>query len=373
MKRAIVLILTLLMVFASLSVYASELNDKMSELEKIQKQLEQTENKLKQVKQQEKTVLEELKDIEDDLVEAQSELETLESMLTQVKKDIVVVEKDLVIAEGNVSTRNELLGRRVRAIQENGTVSYLEVLLSSTSFSDFVNRYELLQQIIRSDVVILEQVREEKALIEEKKALLLAKRTEVARLTRDAEVQKRRIEERASSREQKLEELQNDKIAYEKALDDLEKTSKQLEKTIRDLQAKNKGNAPATGSYIWPVNGRVTSPFGNRYHPILKTWKLHTGIDIGASSGTPVKAANSGIVISAGWMGSYGYTVIIDHGGGISTLYAHHSSLLVKSGDSVLRGDVIARVGSTGLSTGPHLHFEVRVKGVPNDPMKWLP
>ena len=122
----------------------------------------------------------------------------------------------------------------------------------------------------------------------------------------------------------------------------------------------------------WPVKGRITSPFGYRIHPILKTKNLHTGLDIAASTGTPVVAANTGTVIKAGWNNSYGNLLMIDHGGGIVTLYAHNSSLLAKVGDVVSKGQTVAKIGSTGMSTGPHLHFEVRVNGQYKNPMDWL-
>ena len=122
----------------------------------------------------------------------------------------------------------------------------------------------------------------------------------------------------------------------------------------------------------WPVQGRITSPFGYRIHPILKTKELHTGIDIAATSGTTVVAANGGTVIKSGWNNSYGNLLMIDHGGGIVTLYAHNSSLLVRVGDVVSKGQAVSKVGSTGMSTGPHLHFEVRVNGQYKNPMDWL-
>ncbi|MCX6372704.1 MAG: M23 family metallopeptidase [Actinobacteria bacterium] len=123
---------------------------------------------------------------------------------------------------------------------------------------------------------------------------------------------------------------------------------------------------------MWPVNASVGSPFGWRIHPILGYRKFHTGIDLGVAYGTPIHAADSGTVIYATWMGGYGNVIIIDHGRGISTLYAHQSSLAVGTGTRVVRGQVIGYVGSTGFSTGPHLHFEVRVNGNPVDPMGYL-
>jgi murein DD-endopeptidase MepM/ murein hydrolase activator NlpD len=153
--------------------------------------------------------------------------------------------------------------------------------------------------------------------------------------------------------------------------DKLLQESKELEKKILALQSNGKYTQGKIG---WPVpsSTRITSPYGYRIHPILKTKKLHTGIDIGAKSGSAVLAGNAGKVIFAGYYGGYGYTVIIDHGGKISTLYAHNSKLLVKEGDEVKRGQDIAKIGSTGLSTGPHLHFEVRENGQHKNPMNYL-
>ena len=123
---------------------------------------------------------------------------------------------------------------------------------------------------------------------------------------------------------------------------------------------------------IWPADGPITSYYGYRTHPIHGVRKLHTGLDIGAGHGQTVVAAADGTVIMSDWYGGYGQTVVIDHGGGISTLYAHNSALLVSVGQTVSQGQAIARVGSTGVSTGPHCHFEVRVNGVPEDPLGWL-
>ncbi|MBE3035267.1 MAG: M23 family metallopeptidase [Actinobacteria bacterium] len=132
------------------------------------------------------------------------------------------------------------------------------------------------------------------------------------------------------------------------------------------------GSGVGTGDMMWPVNGPIMSPFGYRIHPILGYRKLHTGIDFGVGYGTPIHASDSGTVIYATWMSGYGNVIIIDHGRGISTLYAHQSSLAVGNGARVSRGQVVGYVGSTGFSTGPHLHFEVRVNGNPVDPMGYL-
>lgn len=161
-----------------------------------------------------------------------------------------------------------------------------------------------------------------------------------------------------------------------------EAAEEELSEFIRAEEAKLAPPAPTGGTsssgvsnsgFQWPINARVSSEFGYRIHPIYRTRRLHAGIDLGAGSGTPIRAAADGTVLSAGWRGGYGNAVVISHGGGISTLYAHQSSIAVSAGTRVPRGQVIGYVGSTGQSTGPHLHFEVRVNGSPTNPRAYLP
>ena len=159
----------------------------------------------------------------------------------------------------------------------------------------------------------------------------------------------------------------------ERAYRELIETSKQIETMIRRIQSGEKNIGGSTGTMVWPAEGEITSPFGWRVHPIFGTQRLHTGIDIGADYGDATRAADGGVVIHSDWMGGYGNAVIIDHGNGISTLYAHNSQLLVSEGQTVAKGQTVARVGSTGYSTGPHLHFEVRQNGTPVNPSNFLP
>jgi murein DD-endopeptidase MepM/ murein hydrolase activator NlpD len=168
-----------------------------------------------------------------------------------------------------------------------------------------------------------------------------------------------------------LAEAEKDKASWERKEDSLLAESDRLAADLRAL-GERAGAVVGTGQFVWPVNGRVSSPFGYRIHPIFHVRKMHTGIDLSAGMGTPIKAADSGTVVQAGWRGGYGKCVVISHGNGVATLYAHQSVISVSVGDTVERGQAIGNVGSTGYSTGAHLHFEVRVDGSPVDPMRYL-
>lgn len=198
--------------------------------------------------------------------------------------------------------------------------------------------------------------------------------------------QKSDYQAQAQSQSELIQRLSSDRLALEAAQNQLEKDSKNLEGLIQQKVAEAKAREAAqaktnsrrnilikgTGLFAFPSNAPTSSPFGWRVHPILGYRRFHAGLDFAASYGSTIRAADSGTVIFAGWYGGYGRTVIINHGGGITTLYGHASELYVSEGQTVQRGQAIASVGSTGLSTGPHLHFEVRRNGTPVNPADYL-
>jgi murein DD-endopeptidase MepM/ murein hydrolase activator NlpD len=377
--RVLAALLVATMLVLTGTVFATdELEEKYDELQRLQEQIRETESRLGSVRRQERGVLEELSVLEQRLEQAQRELARLEKELKATENQISETTRALAEAEAELERQVEILGNRLRALYENGTVTYLDVLLSATDFSDFLNRADLMQDIISQDVVLLESIQQKREEIAQKKAELEEQRERLLTLQQQAEAKKAQIEADAAQREQLLEKIQAEKDVYEAALDELERTSRKLEEMIRRLQQERSGEAlvsPGKGAMQWPTGPtrRISSPFGMRHHPILGTNRMHSGLDIVAPHGQAVYAAAPGTVLFSGPQGGYGNTVIIDHGGGISTLYGHNSALLVKAGDTVIRGQTIARVGSTGLSTGPHVHFEVRVNGSPVNPMDWLP
>ncbi|MCC5912373.1 MAG: peptidoglycan DD-metalloendopeptidase family protein [Clostridiaceae bacterium] len=279
--------------------------------------------------------------------------------------------EELIEAEENIDSKQDLLGLRLNTMYKNGTIGYLEVLLSSSDFTELLTNLDMVKKIVDHDVELLKYLEEQKILIEEKKMQLENQQRQLINLKNNSEQKQEKLVVSRGQQRRLQQELQNDKVELAKQLDQLEREAKALEDQLRKLQSD--------GEYIggemdWPVPGRtrISSPYGNRIHPILRTQRFHSGIDIPAPTGTTIVAAAQGKVISAGNLGGYGRTIILDHGGGITTLYAHNNRLVVSVGDEVSRGQKIAEAGSTGQSTGPHLHFEVRKNGKVEDPVPWV-
>ncbi|MBQ3336754.1 MAG: peptidoglycan DD-metalloendopeptidase family protein [Selenomonadaceae bacterium] len=340
-----------------------------------------------------------------DAAEATALYEERQAALDETLYRINENETKLVEATNELNARHGVLENRVRDIYINGQISYLDVLFGAKDFGDFLTRMDLLKRVMIRDSELVSEV--------------LAYQTEIKEVGKQLEADKRIQEELADkaakamevkqekvAKQQALIDLmENDKEVYDRQYDEMMASSAQVERLIhakeeemrraaeaarrqaqQEARAAQAGNVVEIGedggggyvmpSYgggmIWPISGPITSEFGWRTHPIFGSARFHSGIDIGGDYGLPIHAAASGVVIESGWIGGYGNTIMIEHGSGIVTLYGHNESLAVSVGQQVNQGDVIAYCGSTGNSTGPHCHFEVRVGGEPVSPWDYL-
>lgn len=366
------LLLAVLMTFTVLwPGWASELDDRQRELDEINRQIEQRRAQLAESERQEKSVLQQLSLIDRDIELTQDELKNINGNLVLLGTRIETAQKDLQKAQTDLDDRTQILDKRLRDIYTEGSVSYLDVLFRATSLNDFLTRFDLMQRIAEQDITLMKQITAMRDQIAQNKKDLENKQAQLRALQDQTRDKQSYLAARSNERKQVLSQIETQQEAYRRALDEEEAYSRQLIQIIQQLQSPDTP-AQGTGVLIWPVKGAITSPFGNRYHPIVNEYRQHTGMDIAASMGASIKAADGGTVIFSGWNDGYGKMTIIDHGEGMSTLYAHQSEQLVSQGARVVQGQVIGKVGSTGWSTGPHLHLEVRINGTPTNPADYL-
>ena len=327
-----------------------------------------------------------LQDATDARDAAVDQLAAVRAHLADVNKTLKTKTDQLAKAELDLQLHQNWLSDRVVSIYKSGgQAAFLVAFLEPEGLTQLAGRVNLLSAILAEDNRAVDQINAlQKTVGEQKQALELqqAELTDLEQVQKSATIQLKdlatqrqndmnHLQSARSAKEKIAKQADTDKAAWTKQEDQMLAESDQITAMLKKISAP--GTVPhGNGVLGWPVNGAVTSPFGMRLHPIFHVWKMHTGVDLHASMGTPIKAAAAGTVVFAGWKGGYGQAVIISHGNGLATLYAHQSELLVNVGDKVKRGEVIGKVGSTGYATGPHLHFEVRVNGTPVDPMGYL-
>ncbi|WP_378950461.1 murein hydrolase activator EnvC family protein [Pelosinus sp. sgz500959] len=352
-------------------VLASELGEQQQQ---VQQQMQEQKEKTAAAQQKVDSVSEQLRKVQTELETAQGDYKSVQNKLSateeQIKKNTVI----LAATEKKLSERSLILNTRIRDIYQNGQLSYLDVLLGANDFGDFTTRVDILKRIINKDLELILKVKAERELVLQTKSELDRDRASILVLKQTIDEKKKVIEASKKERERVLDAAVSEKNASEQAYQELAEASQRIEQMIRNRQSSKQGGPTgSTGSMMWPTEvTEITSPFGWRSHPVFGSQRFHSGIDIGAEYGDTVRAADGGVVIFADWMGGYGKAVIIEHGNGISTLYGHNSELLVSEGQRVRKGEPISRVGSTGYSTGPHLHFEVRQGGSPVNPLSYL-
>ena len=375
MKRflRILIIVTLLISTLGVSTFAAELLDLQEQQTQVQANQDMATSQLQAVQEELTENLQQIQELNTNITQYETEINDYNTQIVTLQDDITKTEEELKKAEDNYNSQKKLLDDRLITMYQAGTTEYLDVVLSSKTITEFLSNYYLLSILADSNVDFLDTIEEQKQIIEDEKKKL--------------EEQKKQIDTAKEEKEKASIILQNTKVMNTSQLTDQEKQIQseidayqaqlnQLEAEIQEITADSIIINPnyIGGEMLWPVPGytKLSSTFKMRVHPITGVYKLHSGINIPAPTGTNFLAANDGVVVKAGYNTAYGNMVMIDHGGGVSTLYAHGSEILVQVGQVVKRGESILKVGSTGYSTGPHAHFEVRINGTPVDPLPYV-
>ncbi len=385
MNKKIITMLIIIVALISFSIIAfceenNQENEKslMEQSTELHDKITDTNTKLEYVESELTSSLKQVQELDDTIREYQSKSDELNSQIQQMQQDLEKRQQQIDEVQEKYNKKQSVLKKRTVALYESGETSYIDVLLKSNSILDFLSNYYMLEQLIEFDNNLLEELSNEQEQLEqektkqenEQKELKTAQinMTKMQILVQNNKVVQQNYISKLSQEEQ---ELQKQIEQYKNEQDEIDKKIRETIEWSGNLQITNMG-----GQMIWPVGVAgtyITSSFGYRLHPIQGIYKYHSGIDIGnAGYGAPVLAAADGVVIYAGVMSGYGNCVMINHGDGIVTLYGHGQTILTELGKEVKKGDVIMAVGSTGNSTGPHLHFEVRLNGKAVAPLPYI-
>ena len=353
-RKGILFLLCLLLLLPALHQDIAFGNDEVQntndELNKIEDELKAIDKERSNKTYEQNKVLRNIRDLETNVKKLESEMTRLGDEVAATETKIYETEEKLKVAEEGISIKKDLLNSRLRVMYKTGKVGYLEVLLGASDFSDLMTRVDMLQKVYTHDMNLIDYMSEQKDLVVERKTQLEQYKDERQVQMNELNGKKRLLEGDMSQLEGAKVALSKDLKALEAKEDELEEDARKLTEILKQLTLKE---TYVGGEMIWPTPGytRVSSPFGYRIHPIYKTRKLHTGIDIAIPTGGGIVAAQSGTVIYADWYGGYGKCIMIDHGGGIVTLYAHNSKIKVKVGQQVTVGESISEAGATGNVT----------------------
>ncbi|XOQ53200.1 MAG: Murein DD-endopeptidase MepM and murein hydrolase activator NlpD, containing LysM domain [Succiniclasticum sp.] len=357
-----------------MTAYASAIDDKRQELENAQQKAGQARERARKAGATVEVAKNRLGEVMAQLHQVQTEINALQKKANALQAAIDKNKAVLAKKKAEMAERMKIYKARLRDIYEHGQINYLDVLLGAKDFGDFASRMYLLQKIIRSDLSLVEAVQREAAEIEARQKELDTQMEDIKKDRAALEEKKAAAEKIRQERARLLYQAEEEKRSSESEYQRMIAISENIKAMIQSMEAAaSMPSGGGSGSFMWPCSGPITSYYGWRTHPIFRTRRYHSGMDIAVDTGTPIHAAAAGTVIYSGWMGGYGYCVMISHGGGLVTLYGHNSRLAVGEGQRVSQGQVVAYAGSTGYSTGPHCHFEVRLHGEVTNPMNYLP
>lgn len=379
MRRFLKILIIMLLLISNLGVstiYAAELTDLQEQQTQVQANQDMATTQLQAVKEELTQNLQQVQELNNNIAQYEAEINNYNDQIVNLQNDISKTEEEIKKAEENYKNQKKLLDDRLITMYEAGTTEYLDVVLSSKTITEFLSNYYLLSILADSNVDFLDTIEKQKKIIEDQKKKLEEQKHQVNTSKEEKEKAAIILENTRIMKNTYTSQLTDQEKQIQSEIDAYQTQLNQLEAEIQAITANSLIINPnyIGGEMLWPVPGytKLSSTFKMRVHPITGVYKLHTGIDIPAPIGTNFLAANEGIVVKASYNSAYGNMVMVDHGGGVSTLYAHGDEIMVTLGQTVKKGDVVLKTGNTGNSTGPHAHFEVRINGTPVDPLPYV-
>ena len=375
MRKNLCIVLILLICFVS-TITCAENNttDLQTQRDELKNQLDEANGELQDVQSNLSENLQQVEKLDERIETAETQLKEQESKITKLKSTIDEMEQELNTVTEKYDKQQELFKQRLVAVYEAGETKYLDILVKSRSLTDFISSYSIITELAEMDNSLIEELENKKKKMDLAKQKLEKEKEELAIIAENQTRISRTLQNTKKMRESFIEKLSEDEKKLQSKIDEINEQYALVNSQILAIAQQGIDTKYIGGELAWPIPGytRITSKYGMRVHPITGQYKLHTGVDVGAPEGANFIAANDGIVTKAEYNTAYGNMVIIDHGGGISTLYAHGSKILVEVGQVVKRGESVLKVGSTGYSTGPHAHFEVRIVGITTDPLPYI-
>ena len=364
----------IILISQCICAYAENLSGLQEQSNEITEALNETNNRLKVVQEELSTNMQQLQELDNQIEKSQEELNQINTQVDNLIIQISENEKKLTKTQKEYDNIQGLLDARLIKMYETPQLGSLQVLFESKSVTEFLSTYYAMKELAEYDKQLLETVKKQKQEIETTKKILAEKKTQVTNSKQSKQKKTQVLTNTKTMRAYYISKLTTEEQELQAKIDEYNLQVATIEAEIKLLALNSISEDYIGGAMIWPIPGysTITSQYGMRVHPITGAYKLHTGMDVGAPTGADFVAAANGIVSKATFNTAYGNMVIIDHGGGVQTLYAHGSEILVQVGQTVAVGDEVLKVGSTGYSTGPHAHFEIRINGQTVNPVEYL-
>ena len=373
-KGKYIVIIALIICNLCVCTYAQDITDLQTQSNELSEQLNETNNRLQVVQNELSQNMQQLQEVDLQIAESQEQLNVINVHVNDLIMQIEENQKKLENTQREYDDIQNLLDTRLIAIYKAPKLQNLDILLESKNLTEFIGNYYAMKQLVENDKKLLETVRNQKHEIETTKKILEEKKQQIVTSKQKQQKKAQVLENTKTMRQYYISKLTKQELELQSKIDTYNMQVSEIESEIKLLALNSISEDYIGGAMKWPIPGYtlITSEFGMRVHPITGAYKLHTGVDVGAPMGASFVSAANGIVTKATFNPAYGNMVIIDHGGGVQTLYAHGSEIVVQVGENVGAGTEVLKVGSTGYSTGPHAHFEIRINGQTVNPLEFL-